>query len=174
MTVRDGVLVMVLALGGGGCFVGYPPDRSGVGGAGDLAEHDAGFALADPPCDAASIEPDDGERDDEFSQIGAVTTTVRTFCGHIAKASNDGTTYTGDVDIALIQTLDVGRVSLVLSWDNGKTAVDVALNTDITANTWVFGDDGVIEERLQPDFYTVLIAGVDGPATDYQLDVWLE
>lgn len=172
MTPRDGVLVMVLCADGG-CFVGYPPDRAaGGGGAGEL--DDAGFALPDPPCDAASIEPDDGERDGEVSQIGAVTSTVRTFCGHIAKASNDGANYTGDVDVALIQTLDTGRVSLVLSWDSGKTDVDVALNTDLTANTWVFGDDGVIEERLQPDFYTVLIAGVDGPPTDYQLDVWLE
>lgn len=157
-----------LWLGVGGCFVGYPP----AGGFGDDDDDDG--LLPDPPCDAASIEPDDGETVEHVSQIGAALETPRTFCGRVDEASTDGRTYTGDLDLALLHTLEAGTVRLVLSWDEGRTDLDVLLALDATGEDLALGADGVIEERLPAGVYTVLIAGTDGPATDYQLDVWLE
>lgn len=154
--------VGLVALGASGCFVGYP----GLPPDGD----DSG--LADPPCDAASIEPDGADLPTEVSQIGAALQTVRTFCGRVDRASNDGQSYTGDLDVAFVHTLEPGRLVLVLSWDDGRTDLDVLLNTD--GEQWTLGDDGVVEEQLPAGVYTVLVAGTDGPGTDYRLDVWVE
>ena len=147
----------------GGCFVGWPADP---------ALDDPEATLPDPACDAASIEPDDGDDEVSVSQIGAALSTTRTFCGRVDRSDNDGESYTGDLDVALVHTLEDGRLSLVLSWEDGRTDLDVLLAVD--PETWVPGTVGVVEERVPAGVYTVLIAGTSGPPTDYQLDVWVD
>ena len=163
MIARVAVFVAV-----GGCVVGYPADGRRLDG------RDDGSSLPDPACDAGSIEPDDGRDELEVSQIGVASSTVRTFCGHVSRATNDGRNYTGDLDVALVHTLEPGRLSLVLSWEEGRTDLDVLLSLDPQGKEWAAGPDGVVEEQLPAGVYTVLVAGSDGPETDYQLDVWLD
>lgn len=119
-----------------------------------------------------SIEPDDGTTDARFSPFGLLTDEARTLCGEIDRASNDGQTYTGDVDYAQFQTIDDGRVRLTLDW-KGKTDLDL-LVYDGNATEWIQSDSDEIELSLDSGFHAVLVAGVDGPPADYVLTARIE
>ncbi|MEZ4236209.1 MAG: hypothetical protein R3F59_08605 [Myxococcota bacterium] len=169
MSPRRAALVAVLAHAG--CFVGYP---TGQPGAVWLPDVDTGYALDDPACDAVSREPDDGEAPDRVSQIGVATAATRTFCGRIAKAGNDGANYTGDLDVALVNVIDGGKLVLRLSWEDARTDLDLLAVTDPSGESIELSEDGRLDLRVAAGIYTVGVAGRDGPATDYWLDVTVE
>lgn len=155
-----------LGLGASGCFIGYPPSY-------DAPWFDSGEPVDAPGCSAVSIEPDDGRDETEFSSVGLVLDAPRTFCGRIDRASNNGQTYTGDVDYGLIQLFDPGRLHLELRW-SGNTDLDLGL-FDPGSQTWLVDDGGgVLIQKLGADSTSILVAGLDGPPTDYTLTLWVE
>ena len=152
-----------LMLVGCGVEVGYPDANSG-----DWFEE---IDDVDSAGCAEEFEPNDYDDPEEYGALGLVTSDRgASLCGDLSRLGVDSSSlaYTGDVDVYLFETLDSGRVSVVLEWSGGS---EVHLHvSDGATGTWHSDYDGhYVSVQLDPGYHQVQVSGAYGAPVDYAL-----
>lgn len=134
------------------------------------ADSDAGADTAEV-CDLRL--PENGGQE---VPVGAVEPPV-VLCGSLSSLSNDGETYTGDIDWASFTAAAGGEWSFVLTWDRAAANVDLfLLDAAGEALAMSLQEGSAQPERIAATLeagaaYGLVVVGWSGPPTAYAVAV---